>query len=162
LSACNSNNINNYSGNIPALDIKTFFNGQLVAKGIVKKYNGQVIRYFNADIDADWQGNTGTLREVFYFDDGEIEYRNWTLHLKESGHFIGTAGDVVGEANGHQKGNAIFMNYILSIPYNKTTLEVTVDDKMYLVTPDTIINESYLYKYGIKVGEVVLTIQKKD
>ncbi|ODS22771.1 hypothetical protein AB835_12355 [Candidatus Endobugula sertula] len=161
VNGCSSNTISHYSDNLPKLDIKKFFEGKLIAKGIVKNFNGKVIRYFNADLDANWQGDTGILREVFYFNDGEVEYRNWTLRLKDMGHFIGTAEDVIGEASGDQKGNAIFMNYVLAIPYSDTTIEVSVDDKMYLVTPDTLINESYLYKYGIKVGEVVLTIQKK-
>ncbi|MFT5420602.1 MAG: hypothetical protein ACI9D5_001352 [Candidatus Endobugula sp.] len=161
LTACKSNDINDYSENKPILDVKTFFNGELLATGIVKDLHGQLIRYFTAEIQADWKGETGTLKEIFYFNDGKTEYRDWTLTMKTPNHFIGTAGDVIGEANGHQSGNAIFMQYILEIPYKEKTIEVTVDDKMYLVSDDTIINESRLYKYGVKVGEVVLTIQKK-
>jgi hypothetical protein len=33
---------------------------------------------------------------------------------------------------------------------------------MYLITPDTLINQTTMSKWGIDVGEVVLVIQKKE
>jgi hypothetical protein len=159
--ACSTNTIGLYSENTPALDIKTFFQGELSAKGIVEDYRGRIIRYFNAEIHASWQGDTGTLREVFYFNDGATEYRTWTLIMTGDNVFVGTAGDVVGESKGEQSGNAVFMNYILSVAREGgSTIDMAVDDKMYLVTPDTIINETRLSKFGVELARVILTIQK--
>jgi len=33
---------------------------------------------------------------------------------------------------------------------------------MYLVTPDTLINQTTMSKWGVDVGEVVLVIQKRE
>jgi hypothetical protein len=36
-----------------------------------------------------------------------------------------------------------------------------MDDWMYLITPDTLINETSMTKWGFNVGEIVLVIQKQ-
>jgi hypothetical protein len=53
------------------------------------------------------------------------------------------------------------MNYVLSVAYGDGTIDVSMDDWMYLVTPDTLINETAMTKWGFKVGEIVLVIQKQ-
>ena len=42
------------------------------------------------------------------------------------------------------------------------TIDVRMDDWMYLVTPDTLINQTTMSKWGVDVGEVVLVIQKHE
>ena len=58
------------------------------------------------------------------------------------------------------QGNTIHMNYVLEVPYGDGTLEVRMDDWMHLTTPDTLINQTTMSKWGIDVGEVVLVIQR--
>ena len=41
------------------------------------------------------------------------------------------------------------------------TLDVKIDNRMYLVTPDVLINESRMSKFGIPVGDFLLVIEKK-
>jgi len=138
-----------------------FFNGDLTAFGIVKNRGGKVIRTFNADIKAYWSGNTGTLEEDFIFDDGEKQRRVWTLKRQEEGHYIGTAGDVIGDAQGSVAGNSMFLKYVLDVPYGDGSIELTIDDRMYLVQTHILINESQMTKFGLRVGEIVLVIVKK-
>ncbi len=142
----------------PALLLEHFFNGNLTAHGIVKNRKGDVIRTFNATIDASWEGDTGVLEEDFIFDDGEKQQRIWTLTKQQRDHYIGTAGDVVGEAKLNLSGNRLFIKYVLQVPYKGRLIDVKVDDRMYLVSPDVLINESLLYKWGFKVGSVSLVI----
>jgi hypothetical protein len=61
------------------------------------------------------------------------------------------------------KGNALFMKYVLRIELDSSsTLDVKVDDKMFLVSESHIINESKMSKWGIDVGSVQLSIIKQD
>ena len=53
------------------------------------------------------------------------------------------------------------MRYPLDIDVAGRLLSFTMDDWMYLITPDTLINQTTMSKWGIDVGEVVLVIQKK-
>jgi hypothetical protein len=52
------------------------------------------------------------------------------------------------------------MNYVLRVSYGDGTIDVRMDDWMYLITPDTLINQTTMSKWGVEVGEVVLVIQK--
>ncbi|WP_415896695.1 DUF3833 family protein [Neptuniibacter sp. QD72_48] len=120
-----------------------------------------MIRHFNADIKAYWQEGVGVLEENFIFDDGEKQRRVWTLTPDGSGNYIAEANDVVVPANALVSGNALFMQYVLRAPYKDGTIDLTIDDRMYLVSPSVIVNESKMKKFGISVGQVLLTIVKK-
>jgi Protein of unknown function (DUF3833) len=162
LGACSSTSINVYSSNSPKLIAHQFFNGDLTAHGVVKNRSGKVIRYFNATIKAYWEDGVGTLEEKFIFNDGEIQFRTWKLVPSKTGEadFLATAGDVIGEGKGQTSGNAFNLAYVLSVKYNKSTINVKVDDWMWLVDEKTLLNESTLTKFGFKVGSVQLVIVK--
>ena len=160
LSSCSTTAIDDYSGNHPQLDLPTFFNGELTAHGVLKNRSGKVTRYFNATINAYWKNGVGTLEEKFVFDDGEIQYRNWTLTPTADG-YAATAGDVIGTGTAQVKGNAMRLNYVLEINYKGSPLQLNVDDWMWQVDNNTLLNESTLRKFGFKVGSIQLVIVKK-
>ena len=160
LVACSQVKVTDYSDARPLLEVEQFFTGDLTAHGVVKDRGGKVIRHFNADIVAHWADGVGTLTEDFVFDDGEKQRRVWTLTPTGDGRYTGTAGDVVGEATLQQAGNSLFLDYVLRLPYNGSEVDVHVDDRMYLVAPDVLINESTLSKFGVRVGNLVLVITR--
>jgi|TARA_B110000977_G_scaffold169127_1_gene218857 hypothetical protein len=160
LPACTSVSVTDYASNSPKLVLQEFFNGSLRAHGMVKDRSGKVIRYFNATIDASWQNGIGTLDENFVFDDGEKQQRIWTIIKDDTGQYIGTASDVVGKSQLSLAGNSLFLNYVLRIPYDDGTLDLKIDDRMYLVSKNVLMNESVMTKWGFQVGEIVLVIEK--
>jgi hypothetical protein len=162
LTGCSSIKVSTYADRNPKMIPEKFFNGQLSAHGVIKNRSGKVVRYFNADIKAYWEGEKGTLEENFIYDNGEKQRRVWILTRQPDGSYIGTAGDVVGEAIGRIAGNTMFLRYVLEVPYGEGTINLTMDDRMYLVEPDIIVNETVMYKFGIRVGEVILTIIKQS
>jgi hypothetical protein len=163
LSACSHSDINDYTDREPKLNVVDFFDGKLTAYGVVKDRWGKVIRYFTADIEASWSNGVGTLDESFVFDDGEHQKRIWTLTPDKNYGYIASANDVIGEWPMTAKGNALFMKYVLRIELDSSsTLDVKVDDKMFLVSESHIINESKMSKWGIDVGSVQLSIIKQD
>ena len=162
LIACSTVSVEDYASNQPSLVPETFFDGSLTAHGVVKNRSGKVIRSFNADIRAYWRDGVGTLEEDFVFDDGEKSRRVWTLTPAGPGRYLGTAGDVIGAGEVLVAGNSMFLEYVLRIPYGDGTLDLTIDDRMYLVNPDTLINESRMLKFGLDVGEILLVIERQN
>jgi hypothetical protein len=158
--ACSRLEVADYADMTPVLDPVTFFDGRLSAHGVVKNRAGKVIRSFNADIEASWQEGVGTLVEDFVFDDGEIQQRIWTLSPDGSGAFIGTANDVIGQGRLQAAGNSLFLDYVLRVPYRDGTVDLRVDDRMYLVSPEVLVNESRMSKFGWQVGSILLVIQR--
>lgn len=159
-SACSPVDINIYKNNTPELNVKTFFNGTLEAGGIVKNREGEVTRYFNATIKATWRDDIGTLDETFVFSDGETQKRIWQLREIDASTFSASANDVVGSSTLRTAGNALFLKYVLQVPYKGSTIDLKVDDKMYLVNDNTLLNESIMTKFGFEVAYVTLYIRK--
>lgn len=162
LSACGSISVEDYAQQEPVFNPREFFDGDLLAKGILKDRSGLVIRRFSADIKAYWREGVGTLEEDFVFDDGEESRRVWTLTPAGDGRYTATAGDVVGEGTASVAGNAMFLDYVLRVPYGDGDIDLNIDDRMYLLSPDFLINESQMRKFGFRVGEIVLSIQKQQ
>lgn len=160
---CGGPDLNDYQDRAPVLVPEQFFTGKLSARGLVKDWSGAVIRTFDADIKASWtEQGVGTLDEVFRFNDGELQTRVWTLTPEPGGDsYRASAGDVTKAGIMRWSGNAIQMNYRLELAYGDGTIEVGMDDWMYLITPDTLINQTTMSKWGLNVGEVILVIQKQ-
>ncbi|MBD1388524.1 DUF3833 domain-containing protein [Neiella sp. HB171785] len=152
--------LNDYQGQPDKLDVKNYFDGKLMAWGIVSDRSGTVKRRFTATIDASWQGNTGVLDEVFQFDDGEQQTRVWQLTV-DGDEISGTAGDVVGEASGSVVAYAMNWQYDLTIEVDGEEWVVGVNDWLYQIDDDVIINIGTLRKFGLEVGQVVLFMQKQ-
>ncbi len=163
LTACSTTSLDEYASNKPLLIPEQFFNGSLTAQGVIKNRSGKVTRYFTARINAYWRDSSGakigTLEEVFQFNDGELQYRTWTLTPTAAG-YTATAGDVIGPGSAQTRGNAMQLHYTLEVKYQGSPLQLQVEDWMWLVDDNTLLNESTLRKWGFKVGSVQLVIQK--
>ncbi|MCP8897958.1 DUF3833 domain-containing protein [Gilvimarinus xylanilyticus] len=162
LQACAGPEIQDYQGREPAFAPQEFFNGPLTAHGVLKDRAGLVTRTFNADIEASWQDGVGTLEEKFEFDDGEIQYRTWTLTPAGKNRYTATAGDVIGPGTASVAGNAFNLQYTLEIDYRGDKLTLAVDDWMWRVSDEVVINQSTLKKWGFTVGSIQLVIRKLD
>ena len=88
--------------------------------------------------------------------------RRWEIDFADEDSFKGIARDVIGQAQGRQNGGAVNLNYILSVPYNNSTIDLKMDDWMYLIEDDIILNRTSMKKFGFKVGEIVLFMKKKS
>jgi hypothetical protein len=150
-----------YAAEKPALDLKRYFDGELVAHGIFTDRAGKVARRFTVQMTGTWQGNQGTLDERFTYSDGKTERRVWRLTDLGGGRYTGRADDVVGEAQGQAAGNALNWTYTLRLPVDDKVYEVQFDDWMYLVDERVMLNKARMSKFGIFLGEVTLSFTKK-
>ncbi|CAM5218248.1 DUF3833 family protein [Alishewanella longhuensis] len=129
---------------------------------MLQDWRGRQTLRFTADFCGEWSGDQGDLYEVFYFSDGRVEQRHWRLQQFADGKITGTADDVVGTAQGQLAGNALYWQYVLRIPYEDATLDVTVKDWLYLVDQQNLINRTSMHKFGIKVADLTLSIQQQQ
>lgn len=161
LTGCAGVSVTDYADRQPTFDPKTFFNGPLEAQGVVLSRSGVVRRHFTARIDASWDSDGGVLDEAFQWSDGEQQLRFWRFERQAERAYLGRAGDVKGTAEMHYAGNAVNMNYQLLVPLsNGRTIAVTLDDWLYQVDANTLINVTNMTKFGFNVGQVVLTMRK--
>lgn len=160
LGGCASQQIESYAAEQPALDLKTYFDGRLVAHGMFQDRSGRVVRRFVVEMTGTWHGNQGVLDERFTYSDGKTERRVWRLIDDGNGRYRGTAEDVVGEASGQVRGNAFSWRYTLRLPVDGKVYEVQFDDWMYRIDERIVLNRAEMRKFGIRLGEVTLAFTR--
>jgi len=162
LCACASPDVAQYAKNAPVFDPVQFFSGKTDAWGMFQKRGGEVVKRFHVEITGSEQDGKLTLDERFVYDDGATQQRIWTLTHQPDGSWRGTAGDVVGEAVGRAAGNALNWRYTLLLPVDGKTYEMEMDDWMFLMDRQTMINRTSMSKFGFEVGQVTLFFRKRN
>lgn len=161
LGGCASQQIEAYANEKPVLDLQQYFNGTLDAYGVFTDRSGAVVKRFSVVMVCTWNGNEGTLDEDFTYSDGSKQKRIWRLTKLADGRFVGRADDVVGEALGQSRGNALQWNYTLSLPVDGRVYEVQFEDWMYLMSERVMLNKATMRKFGVRLGEVTLSFTKR-
>ena len=161
LSGCSGHKVEAYKGQEPKLDLKEYFNGPIKAWGIVQDRSGKVTQRFDVTMLGSWDGDTGTLKENFKYYDGKTQERTWTIKKIADNRYEGTAGDIIGKAEGNVAGNAMRWAYVMELEVKGTTYNITFDDWMFIMNDGVLINRSYLKKFGITMAELTLFIQKQ-
>lgn len=145
--------------NGPTFDIRKVLNGPLLCDGIIYGPTGRVSSRFTARFDAEWNGDTGIMREHFSYDSGTEQHREWRLTVDAKGRITADADDLVGTGTGQQNGSSVRLTYRIKLPEGGGGHELDVVDWMYLLENGTIMNRSQFRKFGIKVGELVATMR---
>lgn len=149
-----------YARESPKLDLATYFNGKVDGWGMVQDRSGKVLRRMYVELDCKWNGNEGVLDESFLWSDGKTEKRVWKIR-KLGDRYVGTAGDVVGEAQGEAAGNALQWRYVLRLPEEAGGYEMNMDDWMWMVDDKTLTNRTTMSKFGVKFAEITIFFRKR-
>jgi hypothetical protein len=163
ITGCCGPKVEDYAGKTPALDVRDFMNGDLEAWGAFFNRSGTADPRFYVRMTGDFTQNEGTFKEIFTYDDGHRQKREWHFIFKDDHHFTGTADDVVGIAEGKQYGNAVNMKYTLRVKTESgKTYDMAMDDWLYLTDDKHLINRTTMSKLGFKVGELFIGFNKLD
>lgn len=154
--------ITSYRATKPTFDIQQYFTGNIIAWGMVQDYSDQVTRRFCVEIIGSWENNKGTLAETFYFDDGEVSFRNWHLMKNIDGTYNGFAEDTVGIAKGKHQGFAFQFQYELLLELEDKSYQVQMDDWMYQVDEYRVFNKTAISKLGVNVANITLFFDKQN
>lgn len=144
----------------PVLDIRSALNGALLCEGVIYGPGGRATSRFLGEFQADWQGNTCRMAEVFRYDTGAVDRREWLLELAADGAIRATAADVIGRGIGRQQGSAVVLRYKIRLPKDAGGHVLSVTDWMYATPGGSIVNRSQFRKWGVLVAELVATIRK--
>lgn len=147
------------------LNLEEFFDGRLVAHGQFQDIFGTVRRQFQVDIRGDWDGERLSLVEDFVYEDGSTEQRVWTLRKTGAETWEGTAPGVIGVATGEERGAAFNWRYTIDLPVpsaegETSTVRVSFDDWMWLMSDDRVLNRAYTKRFGVDIGEAVIWFER--
>jgi hypothetical protein len=161
LVGCAGPQISDYAAEKPVLDLRSYFDGTLDAYGVFTDRSGKVVKRFTVVMRCTWNGDEGVLDEDFVYSDGSTGKRIWRMRHLGDGRYSGTADDVIGTALGETRGNAFHWGYTLALPVDGTVYEVQFDDWMYLMDERVMLNKAVMSKFGVRLGEVMLSFVKR-
>ena len=162
LTSCASVTPQDYAAEKPRLDLKEYFNGKVDAWGMIQDRSGKVTKRMYVEMTCTWVGEVGTLDERFTYSDGSTQRRVWTLTRLDAHRYTGKADDVVGEASGEARGNALRWKYVMALPVDGKVYNVDFDDWMFLMDDRVMLNRSVMSKFGFHLGEVTLSFRKRE
>lgn len=154
--------IEEYEDGFPTFDIRKHLDGKMVCEGVIFGPFGRVTSTFVADFEISWDGDRGVMDEVFRYNDGSEQVRQWVITMGEDGCFTTTADDVPEGGEGTQAGQAVQMRYVIRLPEDSGGHLLNTVDWMYLTPNEVIVNRSQFRKFGFKVAELVATIRPKE
>jgi hypothetical protein len=160
LVGCSGMKPKDFEGTTPALDLFEYFAGPTRAWGIFQDRSGTLKRQFTVDIMGEIEGDLLTLTEDFVYADGEESQRIWRITRIDEHCYEGRADDVVGVAEGIVYGQALNWTYTLQLPYKGSTIDVKLNDWMFLQPDGILVNRATVSKFGLKVGEVTIFFQR--
>jgi len=160
IAGCAGPQLSDYADTRPVFDLRQYFDGTVLAHGLVSDRSGKVLRSFVVTLRCSWVGDAGTLDEEFTFSDGERQRRVWHVQKLADGSYTGAADDVVGQARGASSGAAFNWRYTLRVPVGGSVYDLQFDDWMHRVDERTVINKAVMSKFGVRVGDVTLSFTK--
>ena len=152
--------IEDFANTNPEFKLMEFFEGNVKAWGVLQNRSGKVTRQFKADLNGKWDGSNLVLDEVFDWNDGERQTRQWTIKKIDEHNYEGTASDVVGIAKGYSYGPAFKFEYVLLVPVKGKNIKITFDDWIFMQDERVAINRATMTKFGIKVAELTVMFVK--
>lgn len=150
----------NYQELDPRFDVETHFGGERHAYGIVRSRGGELLRRFKVNLTGVWEDNRGVLDEDFLYDDGERSSRQWVFEKTANGAWVGTANDALTQARLVINGPELNLVYEMVLEVDGTEYEVTFEDWIYAIDDERVVNVSEVRKFGFKVAEVILVIDR--
>lgn len=143
--------------------LEEFFLGRLAALGVVFDRFGRERRRFAADMDGAIVDGRLLLREDFTYDDGATETRTWRIRPLGQGRYEGEAGGVHGPALGTVEGHRFRWTYDYDLDVGGGRIwRVRLDDTMFLQDATQMLNRLTISKWGLRLGEVLITIRRLD
>ncbi len=142
------------------LKIERFLAGRTHAEGVFRNTLTGSERKLTATLNGKWNGRTLVLAEDFVFADGARDRKTWRLTKLPDGTWTGTREDVIGTATGVQDGKSFRLSYEADLTSQGSATVVRFDDVLTQTAPNVVLNRAVVSKFGVKVGEITLTIRR--
>jgi hypothetical protein len=148
-----------YADKGPNFVLKKQLSGRILSEGLIYGPNGKMTNSFVAEMNGEWDGDTGTLSESFTYANGRKQERKWFLTITSENTFSATADDIVGTAKGVVSGSTVKLTYDIILPKEAGGYVLSATDWMYLTGSGVIMNKSEMRKFGVKVAELIATMR---
>ena len=137
-----------------------FFTGRIIAYGYMNFfYPSKRKKILKVFFTGSFKNKKLKLREE-YFEDNMKTLREWDFEKISTNKFIGNGKDILNAFDVHINKNFLEMSYKFKIQYKGFHFSVCVQDQMYLINQNTLINYTKISKFMIPIAETQLLYKK--
>ncbi len=160
--SCSAQKIESFKNKTPKLTLEKYFQGKVQGTGVFFDRFSNLRRSFVVEIEGSVTGDILNLKEVLTYDDGEVVKRTYVIKKYSDNLYQAEANGVVGLAEIKSYGNALQWKYRLKQKIGKSDWTLAFDDWMYLQPTGIILNRAQVTKFGLNVGEVLMSIKRLE
>ncbi len=152
---CSTMNIKTVASDAPKFDFEAYFTGHVKASGWFTDRFGNIKRHFCGDFYGTKEGDEFILDETLFYAAGEVEKRQWRVRISDDGVFTGESEALINGVSGEIVGNTLRMTYVMKVDVKKGKQWILdMDDWMILQPDGSLHNQTYVSKWGLKIGRV--------
>lgn len=146
-------------------DLRKFFSGDFEGWGVACDTSQRLRDHFYiiGKVTINDQKHV-KIEEDLYYGSGKEEFRVWEFNFINDHEFIANGTDVLTpDVKGVQNGNTTNMRYDFLVPVSgRLIMQANVDNWRYMIDDNTFINRLFLYKFGLRVGELLVVFKRKS
>ena len=144
----------------PKLVLEEYFTKNISARGAFFDRKGDIKTRILINTSGSWDGKVLTLNEQLKYESGEVHKRTFLISKVSDNLYTVRCDEFVGEGTIESYGNALHWTYKLK-EHSKQAggWTLSFDDWMFLSEDNYIINRATAYKWGFRVGDVVLSLK---
>jgi hypothetical protein len=157
---CTSMTPNRFDAATPPFSPMAFFEGPVRSWGVIENRKGSPQSRFRTEVEGIRNGDTLTLTQHFFYEDGRTQQRVWQVRATGPHRFEATANDVAGIGLGEAYGNAFFWEYTLKLRPGNPLMNVQMHHWMYLQSDGTMTNRVRVTKLGITLSQITEHFQR--
>ena len=160
---CSTMNMKTVASDAPRFDFEEYFTGHVKASGWFTDRFGNIRKHFCGDFYGSTEGDDFVLDEALYYSTGTIEKRQWRVRISDEGVFTGESPALINGVTGKIVGNTLRMAYVMKVDVDSGKQWVlSMDDWMILQPDGSLHNQTYVSKWGLKIGRVSTQYQPHD
>ncbi len=139
----------------PAFDPIAYWTGHVHSRGVLENRSGEPDDFVTTDCVGEADGvDALQMHQTITLGDGSVTRREWHMRRVTGGRFEATANDMVGTAVGEASGSGFHWSWVLATKPGNPLFDVTMNQWMYLMDGETMVNRTVITKLGITLAQV--------
>lgn len=155
--------IADFAGTGPAFRPEDFFDGKLEGWAVLEGPLGGLERRASIKAEGSHEKSSGVtrFREVWTFDDGQIDILNWLIRSLGENRYSGQEGTLDGEAEGECAGCAFHWVYTREVPgKDGSSTKLNFDDWFFRIDETGVVVKGSAGRLGIPFATARVTYRK--
>lgn len=136
------------------------FAQELYGWGAIFYRGGRLKTRFSAHATGSWDGRILTIEEDLRYESGEVHHRTFHIEKINDDYYAAQCAEFVGPSAIRRHRSGFRWRYYLKERSKEAHgITLAADDRLFLCADGTILDHAILKKFGVRVGDVFMTLR---